>query len=282
MFLKFFRIYDWLHVLGLPFLGLVYSQANNHDSQFLFLPVMLVFIISSLYIAHGYAFNEVMDTMIEAGNSDYFFKKKKSISFKTALFLSYLPLIINLILAIFFLRNVLILVIAGGIISYLYSSMPLRLKSVPFLDLITNAAGFSILFLIGYCSLKPQDKGSWMITALFFLLFIPLQLVHEIVHLDKDKQGKIETTAVRYGIRGSRVLFSISLLIFTFWPLLLWHLQVLSVYAFPLSVLYSIYAFLNFSRALKSNTCMLRHDVRIHARLLTIIYGFCMFIVLIF
>jgi 4-hydroxybenzoate polyprenyltransferase len=278
--LKLFRIHDWVHVLGLPFLGLVYAQLDMHDFSFISAPTLLCFIASSLYMAHGYAFNESMDTIVRVEDSEHALKVRENISFKTALLLSYVPLLINLILAVFFLKAILPFIAAGWLFSYLYSGRRFRFKSIVFLDLVVNAAGFSILFLIGYCSLKMQSKDSLMIAALFFFLFMPLQMVHEMTHLEQDKIDKTYTTAVRYGIAGSSVLFLISLFIFMLWSLLLWHLQILSSYVFLISLAFSIYMFLISKKVFQSQDYMRIQDLRIHARVSAILYGVGMFFVL--
>jgi 4-hydroxybenzoate polyprenyltransferase len=194
--------------------------------------------------------------------------------------LSYVPLLINMVLAVFFLKAVLPFIVAGWLLSYIYSSSRFRLKGIAFLDLVVNAAGFSILFLIGYCSLKMQSKGSLMIAALFFFLFMPLQMVHEMTHLEQDKIDKIYTTAVRYGIAGSSVLFLISLFLFMLWSLLLWYLQILSSYVFLMSLVFSIYMFLISKKVFQSQDYMRMQDLRIHARVSAILYGVGMFFVL--
>ena len=274
--LNFFRVRDWCHVLGLSFLGFVYAYA----SQSLFPSLLLSFIASSLYIAHGYSLNETIDAQVATKCLESEFKDKKGISFKTALILSYTPLLINLVFSVLFYRNILPFIIVGALLAYFYSAAPFRFKSVPFMDLVVNSAGFSILFLIGYCSLKPLDKNSLLITVLFFLLFIPLQLIHELAHFEKDKSEKAVTTVVRYGIPASLKLFFISLLPFTIWPLFLWHLQVLSIYVFLLSALFSAYIFLRFGKTLKNRVNINMNDLRIHARFLTIFYGLCLLFIL--
>jgi 4-hydroxybenzoate polyprenyltransferase len=173
------------------------------------------------------------------------------------------------------------LIIVGALLAYLYSAAPFRFKSIPFMDLVVNSTGFSILFLIGYCSLKPLDKSSLLIAILFFLLFIPLQIIHELAHFEKDKSEKAITTVVRYGIPVSLKLFFISLLPFAVWPLFLWYLRVLPIYAFQLSVLFSAYISLRFSKILKNCASINMNDLRIHVRFLTIFYGLCMLFILI-
>lgn len=274
--LNFFRVRDWFHVLGLSFLGFAYAYAF----QFSPLSLLLSFIASILYIAHGYSLNETIDTIIAVKYSEDEFKNKKEVSLKTALALSYTPLLINLAFSVLFSKDIFLLIIAGALLAYFYSAAPFRFKSVPFMDLIVNSAGFSILFLIGYCSLRPLDKNSLLITVLFFLLFIPLQLIHELAHFEKDKSEKAVTTVVRYGIPASLKLFFISLLPFTIWPLFLWHLQILSIYVFLLSVSFSAYIVLRFGKSLKNRVNINLNDLRIHTRFLTIFYGLCLLFIL--
>ena len=275
--LNFFRVRDWFHVLGLSFLGFAYAYAF----QFSLSSLLLSFIASLLYIAHGYSLNETIDTIIAVKHSEGEFKNKKKFSFKTALALSYIPLLINLTFSVLFLKKILLLIIAGALLAYLYSAAPFRFKSAPFMDLVVNSAGFSILFLIGYCSLKPLDKNSLLITVLFFLLFIPLQLIHELAHFEKDKSENVITTVVRYGIPISLKLFFLSLLPFAIWPLFLWHLQILSIYAFMISFLFSAYIFLRFGKILKNRANINMNDLRIHTRFLTIFYGLCLLFILV-
>jgi len=46
--------------------------------------------------------------------------------------------------------------------------------------------------------------------------------------------------------------FFISLLPFTIWSLFLWHLQIISIYVFLLSVVFSAYIFFRFGKSLKN------------------------------
>jgi len=276
MLMNFFRVRDWFHVLGLSFLGFVYA----YTSQILLPSLLFSFIASSLYIAHGYSLNEIIDAQVAVKYSKNEFKVKKGISFNSALILSYIPLLVNLVFSVLFYKNILLLIIAGALLAYLYSAAPFRFKSVPFMDLVVNSAGFSILFLIGYCSLRPLDKNSLLITALFFLLFIPLQLIHELAHFEKDKSEKAVTTVVRYDMPASFKLFFISLLPFTIWPLFLWYLQILSIYVSLLTASFSAYIFLRFGKILKNHVNINMNDLRIHARFLTILYGFCLLFIL--
>jgi len=273
----FFRVRDWFYVLGLSCLGFTYA----HTFELSALSLLWFFIVSALYMAHGYSLNETIDAAIAVKNSDREFKNKKGVSFQASLSLSYLPLLINLVFLVLFSKYIFILVVAGALISYLYSVPPFRLKSVPCLDLIVNSAGFSILFLIGYCWLKPLDKNSLLVTVLFFLLFFPLQIIHELAHFEKDKSENAITTVVKCGIPLSVKLFFISWLPFTIWSMFLWLWGVLPVYVFLLSILFSAYIILRFSKILENQSTVNMNDLRNQARFLTILYGLGMLVILI-
>jgi 4-hydroxybenzoate polyprenyltransferase len=232
---------------------------------------LLVLVVSSLYLAHGYSLNESFDTIIKYNNSKEAFLKSKKKSFKNALIFSYLTFVANLLIALLSSINIILFIIIGAVLAYLYSVPPMRLKEKPFIELICNSLGFSILFLIGYCSIKEPNINALIMTGLYFILFIPLQLIHHIDHFDKDRMEKVNTTVVKYGITISIKFINISLLILILWSLFLW-LRGISFLLFLISVLFALstmfYLYKQINKKGILNTLKLKRNIRF----LTIIY----------
>ncbi len=216
---RLFRVPDWFHVLGLPVLGFafIHSRAPGTGPARLFPLVAL----GALYLLHGYAFNETFDTLYAAKGSRADFLIRKGIPFREALAFSLAPLCAAVALASLLSPVLCALVIGGAILSWLYSAPPLRLKAIPFADLAVNSLGFSLLFLIGAWGPGP-DARSLLSSGLVFIVFIALQLIHEIVHLDEDRGLGTMTTAVRYGPRVAASLTLVSLALLICWSLFLW------------------------------------------------------------
>lgn len=209
VFIKSLRIKDWLHVLGLPLLGILFA---SKERVFTFGSV-LVFIVAALYCAHGYSVNNYFDLRYNRE-----LPKRK---FYALLGFSYSLFILNCAISYYCGGPAaLSLVITGAITGFLYSAPPLRLKRSILFNLVLNSFGFALLFLIGFAAVRRQITSvSLAFTFFFGLLFIPLQLVHQISHSKEDALQGIPTLYNTHGPYATRMVFNASVLLIAITPL---------------------------------------------------------------
>ncbi len=272
-YLIFFRIKDWVHVLGLVVLGFVCGSGWKIEFGIFILSLL----IGSLHLAYGYSLNNCFDI-----NVNYRFLKDKDIfSFKRAMLLSHYILVINCLICLFFFKRGLALVISGAVLAWIYSAPPTRLKNVPVLGLFCNSMAFGVLFLMGYCINDKLDIRSIVWTFFILILFLPVQLIHELNDIKDDRLKKINTTVSKYGVKGTLDLISFFLLILIGWALLLNYLSVTSIYLFFLTIIFSISmsCFL-FKRTSKGGTYIETFKLKLQARYLVILFGIGMFFIL--
>lgn len=265
-----FRIDDWLHVLGIPLLGLVYAS----EKVFSFRLILLSIVVSSLYLAHGYAINEVFDTLDPDDRPRRDAVLKDRPRFTHALLVAFIPFLFNLLFASLLSVQTVTIVIIGMLLSYLYSGYPMRLKKIPVIELFCNAAGFCLLFLIGYSAVRPLTLDAIEIGILFLILFIPLQLIHELAHFENDKEHKVYTTVAKYGIKKSVYFIICSLPLLAIWSICICLQAKLPFYLFLLSTIYSIALIIKVYSCFRDiNLSLTRNKLRIYARYLTVLYG---------
>lgn len=273
-YLQFFRVFDWAHVLGLTILGFVYASRIKINISYL----IIALLISSLYLAHGYSLNEYFDV--------YVYKKKNKknyldnlMPFKTAIVSSYIVLLLNSLVSLYFSRPIFVLVLIGAFLAWLYSAPPLRLKGNSFWGLFSNSLGFSILFLLGYGSAKSIDIQAILVTSFIFFLFLPIQLIHELNDLEDDALNDIKTFAVRRGVRGTLNLTTFFLIVLMCWSYILWYFFLMPPTVFLMTILFSLaLIFYLFRRFDKLSNRLNTYKFKINARYICIIYGIAILI----
>jgi len=253
--LNYFRVKDWLHILGIPSLGFVYNNSFSLFST----EFISILILSSLGLAFAYSF----DTNYEILKS------------KTQLVPSIVVFMFALVYSYFLNSTTFYLVFVGGLLILLYILPPFRLKSIPLVVTLTNAVEFSLLFLIGYSILSFPNIAAIYISIFVGIASFPAQLVHEITHLSKDKEKGLVTTPVRFGLKSTYSLIFGSLIALISWSLFLY------IYGFSflfpiLSIVFSIF-FYTVLKVIKNTT-----KTRIYIRYLSIALGLSLLFIFLF
>jgi 4-hydroxybenzoate polyprenyltransferase len=266
IYLQFFRVSDWIHVLGLTLLGFIFASGSDIVFRNLFLSLL----ISSLYLAFGYSLNDYFDIYARhRGAND----TPLPVPFKKALILSLLALILNCFISLSFSIYIFWLVIAGATLAWLYSATPLRLKERPFWELICNSLGFSILFLVGFASAGAIDVQAILMTIFIFLLFLPLQLIHELNDLRQDCSKGINTTAVKFGIIISFNLIFLFLALLIGYTFIL-HYLLKTARLFWLTILFcAALAFILLRRLDRHSRRLDTRRLKLDVRYICIVYG---------
>lgn len=255
----FYRVKDWLHLLGLVVLGYAYSQSSVNALQ-----VIAGFVVGSLYLSHGYSLNDICDNQL-----------KTAISSKKALFLSVMVLILCLILSSLISLKVLFIVIVGHLGGMFYSAPPFRFKNKFLLDLVFNALSLAPLFLLGYAINGILVFKPLAVFFLFFVYFIPIQLVHQMQDCAIDIEYKHSNTFQILGIKKTKYLIYATLLAYTLLSLLLWRSMILNMVASLASIIFAIALFCYVHLAVKSQGKISR-NLKLDTRYVSILYGVAM------
>jgi 4-hydroxybenzoate polyprenyltransferase len=210
--LVFYRVKEWVHMLGLVVLGYAYSQ---HSAGLLKLGATLA--VGSFCLASGYSINDIYDHQV-----------KIKISHRSAMQLSLTALILSLVISWFISVPVFFITAIGHLSGMLYSARPFRFKNKLWLDLIFNSLPLANLFLIGYLPYSPLTIKPLAIFTLFLLYFLPIQLIHEIQDQKIDQsQGQRNTFQVM-GMTKTKLLIQASLIFYMLLSLFFWKSQILS------------------------------------------------------
>ena len=202
---KFLRVKDWFFIIGLPFLGFFYNR-----KRFEFSGIFLLFIIASLYFAHGYSINRYFDFK----NKELSFPEGE-INIRRNVAFSFFLLGLNCIISLFYSKPIFILVILGAVISLLYSST--KLKRNPFFNVAFNSSGFTILFLIGCLANKPISSDVLYLLAYVWIGIISSQIIHLMAHKQIEHNWS-------FSLVISYKLFYLSLLIWIGWTFVVFSL----------------------------------------------------------
>jgi len=212
-FLKFYRIKDWRAYFSLGIFGFIIAKG------FLFplLDIILFLIISILLLAFGFSVNNFFDIKEdkEKGEKvDLLAQNKKNF------LLSISPGILALSLSIFFGVKVFLFVLVAGLIGFFYSAPPLRMKSKPFLDLISHGffAG-ALIFIFPFLIFSSELTFSHYLIALsIFYLSAMLELRNHWEDYQSDFRAGLQTTACFLGYKNSENLLKY---LSFFYPLIL-------------------------------------------------------------
>jgi 4-hydroxybenzoate polyprenyltransferase len=251
--LDFIRIKDWFYHLGIPTLGFVWNSIH----AFSFSLFLAMGGISSCLLGLAYSLNQ------------YFERKEKR---RYLLLFPLFFLILSALLSIVLSFATFLLTFFAILIAITYSIPPLRLKRLPFLGSILNSFGYSLLFLIGFSIPSDLSLNGFCLAALIAMIWTPVQLIHELEHLEKDKRAGIMTTALKLGAAKTILLMQIFFFISTFLAFALFVILKFSIFLFISTVLFSFLAIFTI-RLLKNFRKM-----RITIRRLGVLYGILLLI----
>ena len=198
IFLRFTRLFDYVHVLVLIFpLILLISPADLFSSK-----TALVFVANLCLTAFGYMYNDLEDA-----EDDYHdLEKRKRNPVSSGEITRRQSYFFNLVLVsaglyLFSLISPLVLVLGGvfTMVGFVYSWRTLRLKSRPILDLVSHVIFLGAFqFLTTYAAFRPLDLS----VIPFLMIVVPFSLMNEVIHemkdYDVDKETKIKNTVQRF------------------------------------------------------------------------------------
>ena len=206
------RIRDWLGYFLIATLGyVIFTKLNAHILETIFFYV-LVF----LYLGFSFSINNCFDI------KEDLLKRKKSnpvameeMTQKEGIILSLLLALLGISLSLLCGLNVFLFFSILIFLSLSYSSPPFRLKSRPFLDLISHGLFFgSLLFLFPSVFFsKCVETLHALIAISIFYFSIILELRNHIEDYESDKKAGLRTAVCVLGLNASKkITYFLSLL----------------------------------------------------------------------
>lgn len=216
-YFRLLRIKDWRAYFFMATFGFIVSKGFLFPIKDIFLFWLIVF----LFLTFGFSVNDCFDI-----KEDRYHKNKenplvrKEISFKKGLSFSILIGILGLILSNFFGLKVFLFCLVAALIGFFYSAPPLRLKSKPFLDLISHGlfAGAFIFILPLMIFKKELNLIYYLTTFSIFYFSLILELRNHLEDFEIDKKANLKTTVCILGYKNSERLLRYSAILY---PLIL-------------------------------------------------------------
>jgi 4-hydroxybenzoate polyprenyltransferase len=189
---------DWRAYFSLGVFGFVVAQG------FLFplLDITFFFIIGVLLLAFGFSVNNFFDVEEDREKGEainLLVQNKKNFLFSIS------PGILALFLSLYFGLNVFLFVLVAGLIGFFYSAPPLRMKSRPFLDLISHGffAGALIFFFPLLIFSQKLTLFHYFIAFSVFYLSVMLETRNHLEDYQSDLRAGLRTTACFLGYKKS-------------------------------------------------------------------------------
>ncbi len=208
---RFTRVKDYLPVvlLVIPLIFLI-SPVNLFTSK-----TLIIFFSNLFLTAFCFTFNDVEDA-----EDDFFDIEKRGrnpiasgeLSTWQGYSISFLFLSVGLILLVFINYFIFLLGVVMSFMGFFYSWKPLRLKSIPFVDVISHVIFLGVIqFLITYLSFRSLDLS----VIPFLMIIIPfsvlIELFGELKDFEVDKKTNINNSIQNLSKFKSK-LFILSLL----------------------------------------------------------------------
>lgn len=226
--LSYFRIRDWLHLLGLALLGYVYSPGFNLFS----IELPRILLLSFLLLAFAYSFSTQFKLHWGKGN------------FKKRILPSLAVLAFAIAYSLFLSFQIFVLSFISVMVVIVYVIPPLNLKAIPIAVTVLNSAGFTAHFLLGGAIVSGLNKELVVLAAYVAVLFLAAQLVHELAHFSKDKAGGRTTTPIRFGFKATYYAIDGLLVLLVAWTIFLYAYQGLPLLFTIATALFSLFFFL--------------------------------------
>lgn len=195
---RFTRIFDYVYVLLLIFPLIFLISPHNLFSY----KTVIIFFANLCLTAFGYVFNDLEDAV-----DDYHDVEKRGrnpvasgeVTRRQSYLFNFFLLFVGLSLLVFISPPVFFVGLVLALVGFVYSWRPLRLKSMPVLDLVSHVLALGALqFLITYLAFRPLDLS----VAPFLMVIVPASMINEIIQemndFDVDSETSINNTIQRF------------------------------------------------------------------------------------
>jgi len=204
------RVFDWRAYIGIAFLGFV-RNVEAASSNTLIYRVLQFTITIILYLAFTFSINNCFDIRCDAHKVT---KTKRNpiaaghITFREGLILSLSMAFTGLVLSyLWFDENCFLLYFMMYLLGGAYSAPPLRLKSVPLMDLLSHSLFFgALLYLYGLLVNGSIGLPAISLAASVSLYSIILELRNHLEDYEADLDSETRTTVCWIGYSRSRKL----------------------------------------------------------------------------
>jgi 4-hydroxybenzoate polyprenyltransferase len=245
-YFKLLRITDWRGHFLEVLLGFFVAKG------FLFplWDIIIFFAMSLLFFAFGFSINDCFDTKEDILNEG---RKnpvaEKELSFKKALSFSITLGLLGLSLSFFFGFKIFLFSLVGILLGFFYSAPPIRLKSRPFLDLISHGL-FVGVFLFGLPLLVFNVNLTlfhYLIAFSIFYVSVTLELRNHLEDYESDVRAGLRTSVCVFGPERSEKFLRYLMMIF---PLSLFSIFLLinKIYMFLFLGFSLVFLFFLFSK----------------------------------
>jgi len=213
---KFYRMKDWRAYFSLGFLGFIVAQGYAAQP----LDIIIFVSVVILLLAFGFSVNNFFDIKEDNLKIDERSLvsrsrlartkeiKKLLIQNKKTFFLSTLPGVLAIFLSTYFGKGIFLFILISALIGFFYSAPPLRLKSRPFLDLISHGffAGALIFFFPLLVFKQEMTIFHYSVAFSIFYLSVMLEMRNHWEDYGSDFQAGLRTTACFLGYKKSENL----------------------------------------------------------------------------
>ncbi len=208
---RFTRVKDYLPVvlLVIPLVFLI-SPVNLFTSK-----TVIIFFSNLFLTAFCFTFNDVEDA-----EDDFLDLEKRGrnpvasgeLSFWQGYFISFLLLSLGLSLLVFISYQIFLLGVIMSLMGFIYSWKPLRLKSIPLVDVISHVIFLGVLqFLITYLTFRLPDYSMIPFLMIIIPFSVLIELFGELKDYEVDKKTNINNSIQNLS-RFKIKIFTLSLL----------------------------------------------------------------------
>ena len=222
-YLKMLRVRNWLGYFLIATLGyILFTKLAAGISE-----TIIFYVLIFLYLGFSFSINNCFDV------KEDLLKEKKSnpivtqeIEQKEGIIFSSLLALLSISLSYLCGLNIFIFYSVLIFLSFSYSSPPLRLKSKPFLDLISHGLFFgSLLFLFPSIVFSKNIEILHILIAISIFYFsIILELRNHIEDYKSDKKAGLRTAVCVLGLNTSKKITYFLSLLFPLLLLLIFHI----------------------------------------------------------
>lgn len=193
--ISLFRVRDWYYFLPYAMLSVPIKPSLD------WLAALRALLLAAGCLAFAYGLNQWRDIGLERCVEIY------AISQRRLKFLVILAGMITLLLSFSADQLVFLATIASLLASFLYSDGP-RLKRLPVVGTLTNAAIFAPIGLLGSNGMPLPTYVIALVIA-FACLLLQNQLIHEAAHAEEDRRENIRTTYLCFGPAFVRIAITV-------------------------------------------------------------------------
>ena len=204
------RVFDWRAYIGIAILGFV-RNVEAASLNILIYRILRFTATIIFYLAFTFSINNCFDTKCDIHKEA---KIKKNpiaaghITFREGLVLSLCMAFTGLVLSyLWFSKNCFLIYLMMLLLGGAYSVPPLRLKSVPLMDLLSHSLFFGgLLYLYGLLSNGGINLQEASLVVSVSLYSIILELRNHLDDYEADLNSETKTTVCYIGYGGSRRL----------------------------------------------------------------------------